>query len=315
MTQEQAKLILASYRPNGADDSDPAFQEALQLAADNGELGSWLAREKARDSAFADMLADLAIPEDLRDSVFNVLAAEIDSPGYDDFDQTFVDALVGVSPPDGLRAEILAAMEVETKIAQLPQEKSPSNGWQKVLQLKPIVTAAAAGLVLALLWSYMQHPETAGEQANAEEAPLTDTLSSSSVEESSIAYLKDAITLDLYDKRQEALYHYLASGDLPVPEVLPEGLRDVPGMGCRKMNFKGKEGSLICFQVDPDQPLVHLVVMRRKDLEGQFPELAGASENSQKSLESGWSVAKWQDEDRAFFLMSHVDPSQLAALF
>lgn len=314
MTYDQAKLILASCRPNGADDHDLAFEEALQLAASDRELGSWLAREKARDSVFADMLAHLAIPEDLRDSVFDVLAAEIDSPGYDDFDLTFVEALTDITPPSGLRGEILAAMEVETKIARLPQEGASHNGWRRFVQLKPVVMTAAAGLMLALLWSYLLHPELPTSQATNDITAPTE-LNSEIVETSAIAFLSDAITLDLYDKRQEALYQYLTSSDLPVPAVLPEGLRDVPGMGCRKMNFKGKEGSLICFQVDPDRPMVHLVVMKRSDLQGEFSEFAEASGSSQESGESGWSIAKWQDEDRAFFLMSHVDPRQLAAIF
>jgi hypothetical protein len=37
-------LILGSYRPDGADASDPDFAEALHLAAADRELGEWLAR-------------------------------------------------------------------------------------------------------------------------------------------------------------------------------------------------------------------------------------------------------------------------------
>lgn len=316
MTLEQAQLILSSCRPNGCDDRDPAFEEALHLAATDPELGSWLAREKAQDTAFAEKLACLSIPENLRDSVFDVLAAGIDSPGYDQFDQTFIDALAEIAPPASLRAEILGAMEVETKIAQMPQTTASSSRAHRSARWKPIALTAAAGLVAALLLGLLLQNDTSSPQASNEPALAPPTgLDPSIIETNSLAYLTDTISLDLKDKRQEALFQYLASNDLPVPDQLPQGLRDVPGMGCRKMDFKGKEGSLICFQVDPDQPLVHLVVMHRSDVHGDFPTFADASEGAQESVQTDWSIAKWQDEDRAFFLMSNIDPRQLAAIF
>ena len=53
MDKEQAKFILQSFRPDGADAQDPDFAEALALAAQDRELGDWLASERAQDAAFA----------------------------------------------------------------------------------------------------------------------------------------------------------------------------------------------------------------------------------------------------------------------
>ena len=63
MNLEQAKLILSSFRPNGADAEGPAFAQALELAVSNEELGLWLASERAQDLAFAEILNDVPIPD------------------------------------------------------------------------------------------------------------------------------------------------------------------------------------------------------------------------------------------------------------
>ena len=45
MDKEHAKFLLQSYRPDGADAQDSDFAEALQLAAEDRDLGEWLANE------------------------------------------------------------------------------------------------------------------------------------------------------------------------------------------------------------------------------------------------------------------------------
>ena len=47
MDKEQARFILQSFRPDGADAKDPDFAEALAVAAEDRELGDWLAAERA----------------------------------------------------------------------------------------------------------------------------------------------------------------------------------------------------------------------------------------------------------------------------
>ena len=42
MTPQEAKEILARYRLNTTDETDPDFAEALQLALTNPELSQWL---------------------------------------------------------------------------------------------------------------------------------------------------------------------------------------------------------------------------------------------------------------------------------
>ena len=114
MDKQRAKFILQSFRPDGADAHDPDFAEALGLAAEDRELGAWLAKERARDAAFALALGKLPIPEDLREAIFGVL--QEGNLELTEIDAAIVGALASVRPPEGLRDQILTAMEVEQKI-------------------------------------------------------------------------------------------------------------------------------------------------------------------------------------------------------
>ena len=69
MDRDQAKFILSSFRPDGADADSEDFTEALRLAAADREVGEWLARERALDAEFAGALSKLSLPDDLRDEI------------------------------------------------------------------------------------------------------------------------------------------------------------------------------------------------------------------------------------------------------
>jgi len=76
MDKEQARFILRSFRPDGADVNDADFAEALALAMENRELGEWLAGERAFDAAFAKALTAVDLPETLREDILGCLAGE-----------------------------------------------------------------------------------------------------------------------------------------------------------------------------------------------------------------------------------------------
>ena len=76
MDREQARFVLQSFRPDGADAGDPDFAEALKLALENRELGEWLASERAFDAEFAIALSSVDLPGNLREDIFACLAGE-----------------------------------------------------------------------------------------------------------------------------------------------------------------------------------------------------------------------------------------------
>jgi len=56
MTNEEAKVILQAYAPNGRSATDANFQAALNQARCNRELADWFANEQALDSRISDSL-------------------------------------------------------------------------------------------------------------------------------------------------------------------------------------------------------------------------------------------------------------------
>lgn len=69
MNNQEAKFILASYRPDGIDAADPLFAEALKQAQNDPALSAWLASEQALDGAIAAKLRSIAPPPGLREEI------------------------------------------------------------------------------------------------------------------------------------------------------------------------------------------------------------------------------------------------------
>lgn len=66
MTEQEARVILQSYRPGSDDPDDPQFAEALREAARNSQLGQWLKEEQSFDCVVADKLAEVPEPLGLK---------------------------------------------------------------------------------------------------------------------------------------------------------------------------------------------------------------------------------------------------------
>lgn len=69
MNSEQAREILAAYRPGTEDARDPAFAEALELTHHDAELKAWFDETMAFDQLMRGRLARVAAPADLRDTI------------------------------------------------------------------------------------------------------------------------------------------------------------------------------------------------------------------------------------------------------
>lgn len=302
MDKERAKFILQSFRPDGEDVNEPAFAEALGLAAKDRELGEWLAAERAQDAAFAAMLSDVKIPDDLRDAIFEVLEGASDHPA--EFDADFVGALASLRAPEGLRDQILGAMEVEQKVVEMPSKHK--RGYFKTFMW---TTSAAA--VIAIMFVVTVFFAGAGGHALAGTTPME-------VERSAIEMLKSPFfSLDLQNDRQAALYEWLSEKSLPAPELLPEGLRGVKGVGCKFLEIgeSKSRASLICYK--KNGTVVHLVMMERKallaeDMNGIKGAVGGCHDCP---INKGWAMTSWADAEHAFFLLSKMESGELAKVF
>ncbi len=302
MDKERAKFILGSFRPDGDDADEPAFAEALGLAARDRELGEWLANERSQDAAFAAMLMAIGIPEDLREAIFEVLEGGQDRPA--EFDAILVSALASLTPPEGLRDEVLAAMEIEGSRLETPAR---SRG----LLLRVAVWTTSVAAVIALVIGVGVFFAGAGGKALIGETP-------GALQESAIALLEDPLlSLDMQNDRQAFLNQWLADRDLPIPGKLPRGLEGVRGIGCMRLEV-GEEkwrGSLVSYLKDGRR--VHLVVVEREALKGSA--MSGLESAVIRCINCpknpGWAMTRWADDAHAYFLLSKMEAGQLAGLF
>ncbi len=309
MDKEQARFILRCFRPDGADAGSPDFAEALAWAAEDRELGAWLAAERASDAAFARSLGEVAIPASLREEILAALALERgDGIGVpDEFDRQVMAAMAAIPPPPGLRTELVAAM-ARTR-APAPAKRA---AWRFAAPL-----AAAAGVALAFLMSSPdsapEGPATPGDGPVANLLPIANALPIRSVEAGFIrAYQNPDFQLDLQNPDHHALFQHLKSAELPCPShCLPKGLREIPGLGCRELEIDGKRGALVCFKQDKD--MVHLVVFKRCDVKCKLPS-AGKPDIG---THGDWAVARWEQDGRVFVMMGErgIDAKRLAGMF
>ena len=297
MDKEQARFILRSFRPDGADAGDPDFAEALQFALENRELGEWLAQERAFDAAFTRALSSIDLPENLRKDTIACLAAERGDfpPAEDPQDGVWIAALASVQPPESLRSDVLAAMGRTAAGGKTPLRAS-------IFQRLAIPLAAAAGIALAFL---ITRPAAPIAVARNETVPVE-------VVKASFVKTYESPTFDLEKKREDqaALVQHLKERELPCPGCLPPGLRGLKGIGCRELEIDGKRGSVICFRVG-DRGTVHVVIFRREDVSGDFQQSGCPTFDRQ----GDWASARWQDDKNVFIMMSNTQGNTLAELF
>jgi len=296
MDKEQAKFILRSFRPDGADVNDRDFAEALALAMEDRELGEWLAGERAFDAAFTKALALVELPETLRHDILGCLAGERgDFPqAGDELDAALIGALASIQPPSGLRREILTAME-RSSSAAFP----PKSLWRRLA----LPTAAAAGVALA--FTLTQNANEKPASAIAGRVPV-DVVQAGFIR----AYQSPLFSLDERREDHGELIDHLKSRKLPCPGCLPPGLVGVKSIGCRELVIDGKRGSLVCFDED-ENGILHLVIFRREDVDGDLP----ARDHPSFSQEGHWATARWEDERHVFILIGTSDVHRLASLF
>lgn len=294
MDKEQARFILDSFRPDGADAGDPGFAEALQLAMQDRELGEWLAGERAFDASFAAALGTVELPNHLRDDIIAHLAAvRGDFPeATDALDSALVATFAGLRPPAGLRGRVLGAMDRTVA--------PPAPPKTRFLRRFSIPLAAAAGIAVALIVT-RQPPETvarlSGVPIETVRAGFVRTIESPS------------FALDMKQEDPQILVRHLRDKRLPCPGTLPAGLARHASLGCRELDVDGRRGSILCFNLGADG-LAHLVIFRRADVQGDIP-----SKSSREIVRNGgWSSVRWADGDRVYLLISRVSPDRLAGL-
>jgi hypothetical protein len=297
MDKEQARFILHSFRPNGADASDPDFAKALQCAMENRELGEWLAHERAFDATFAHALGSIDLPENLRADIIACLATERGDflPTEDPQDAVWIAALAAIQPPESLRNGVLTAMDR----TQTAKSSPPSHS---IFRRLAIPLAAAAGIALAFMAT---RPTPPSMRVENQTVPV-ELVKASFVK----AYESPAFNLEEKREDHTVLVQHLKQRKLPCPSCLPPGLQGMKSIGCRELEIAGKRGSLICFK-NGDRGVIHIVIFRRQDVSGDFQPDGCPTFDRQ----GDWASARWQDEHYVFVMMSDTQGNTLADLF
>ena len=292
MDKEQARFVLRSFRPDGADVNDADFAEALALAMENRELGEWLAQERAFDSAFANALATVALPETLRQDILGCLSGERDGfpQAEDSRDAAFIGALASIQAPPVLREEILAAMNRTVRRA------APNKPlWRRF----SMPLAAAAGVALAFFLTRGEKPASVG--------PLpVDVVQAGFFS----AYQSPFFRLDVKRDDPRVLMEHLKTHKLPCPGCMPPGLAHLKSIGCRELIIDGKRGSLLCFN-ESKNGTIHLVIFQRADVSGELP----CGKHPLFAQSGRWATARWEDDEHVFILLGKTDTHKLATLF
>jgi hypothetical protein len=234
-------------------------------------------------------------------------------------DATFIGALASVRPPDGLRHQIVTAMKVETRTSECAArtKSAPKRayGW-----LKP--AAVAAAIVLGAFVALELTPGS-NDGRVAEDAP--DPIPKTTMDEVAnrfIHVVADGTKLDFEEKDVRKLNAFLEKQHGPSADgkTLPRGLEGLKSVGCQILKVGKTDASLLCF--DADDQTVHLVVVRRKDLDAsewaklaRLEEVKADKRTCRQCPVTKVSVAVWGDDESAFLLLSKTDPDELRKRF
>lgn len=324
MDNEQAKFLLQSFRPDGADAGAEEFAEALKLAAEDRELGEWLAQERADDAAFAKALNEIEIPESLREEILSVLEHDGDQlPIDDDFESLFAGGLDNITPPPGLRDQILASMEVE-KAAQRSEVEDA-----KVTDISAWRWLSVAGLAAALavgVFVTTQRDDRAGNDALAKNgsgsvAPaIGQQVAVHYATQQMASMLKDPALIGLNTEMNQTVkaLSFLEENKSPVPSKLPPGLEDAKLVGCKNVFLEnGLPVSLMCFEKE-GVGMIHLIALDKKML-SDSDELSSIKNISLKNCYSckrtSFNIAHWNDGDITYMILTKAEREQMVELF
>lgn len=308
MDKQQAKFILQSFRPDGADATDAHFTDALRLVAQDRELGDWFARERAADARFASALLEVEIPDDLKEQIV-AITGENGTSGIEwdeSFDEVFSDALHELRPPEGLRDEILAAMQIEQEQGRRTTEASTAHHrpvWSRRWPRVAAVASVAAAMVIGGFLAY---------QMTAPRGSKDGIFKASEVQYHAGNFLNAGFDFDVQNEDPGYINRWLSDHQLPSANTIPVGLKDLRSMGCMEMTLPGaKKASIICF-LEGSGGNIYLVVAKNHDVRND--RLPSVSEVTSKDCyhckATKWNAARWRDAQYTYILLKKKESAR-----
>ena len=186
------------------------------------------------------------------------------------FDREVARKLRAVEPP----AELLSAI-----LTGAVDSQAGVRSWWR--QPKWLAMAASVLLVFSVGLSSLWSPRARA----ADDLPVF-----------AVDYVVGGFFLSEHNSDVAALRAWLTKQHAPLPTELPAGFAQLRGLGCKTLDYRGKEVSLICFGTGKEY---HLFVARRED----FP-LLPANTVPQYLVRKGHSSAAWSDEKNHYVVVT-----------
>ncbi len=185
--------------------------------------------------------------------------------------------LGAVQPPAGLREAILAGAR-----ASKPKEAAGRSRWRSPAWMM----AAAALLMLAGVLGWWRSP-----------------VAGATLDEFAVNFVARGFVLQKHSADLGALRTWLADKRGPLPEALPAKFAELRALGCRTLDFKGREVSLVCFERGGKE--YHVFVGRRGDFGGE------AESGPRLYPKTGLVAASWTDAKHRYVVVSDADVAAL----
>lgn len=177
--------------------------------------------------------------------------------------------------------------DLESNILAVESIRPSAPRWQRKSWLA--AAALVALLAVAALWLPSRHTS----QFEAYRDNMTDFLNTRFDH------------LDFKARNVEELKQFLAQHGAPSAFVLPGGMSDLPGHGCRVLSWEARTVSLLCFHL-ADNNQIHLFVIQGTKFSKAPP--AGAV---QFASSGGWTTASWHRGNTTYLLAGNGDQDYL----
>jgi hypothetical protein len=112
-----------------------------------------------------------------------------------------------------------------------------------------------------------------------------------------VSFIRLSPPLDLESAQLSRLTSFLQEKGAPSQIHLPEKLRQLDPVGCRRLRFRGHDVALLCFEGGGGE-IVHLLVIDRKAL----ARVSSSSKDPEVAGEEEWMTAAWVEGDYVYLV-------------
>lgn len=202
-----------------------------------------------------------------------------------------------VAPPAGLRAAILAGATMSEQKTGAVAGKTRTQAWWR----QPVWLAVAAAVAVVLSVLTWKRLTPAG---------------GATLEEFAVNNVDKGFRLQKHSADVAVLKTWLSGQRGPLPEALPAKFAELRALGCRTLDFKGRDVSLLCFERGGKE--FHVFVARLEDGWRGTGAGAGESEASgprfSEEAKSGLVTVTWIDAKNRYVVVSDAGMAALKGL-